>query len=137
MPRYGYQIAAGYGNTAGLINIETIIPTGDRAFFAPVAYNNYKPGIRKIRTDGLLYISGFGTSYWILPAATRPQIELLQDNYCAGGFNGKVTIRTRINRRVYANFRAILSLPDPDTMRRIFLGYDDLRLDFFRMVALP
>lgn len=134
--RYDYKIAAAYNNAAGLVNIETIVPSGDRAFFSPVAYSNYRPGVRKIRSDGMLYLAGFGTSFWIMPAATRKQIEYLMDTYCAGGYSGKVTIRTRINRVAYANYNAILSLPDPDAMKRIFKGFDDLRIDYTRMVAI-
>src|SRR6476659_6316171 len=110
--RYDYAIAASYNNAAGLTNLELIVPTGDRAFFSPVAYNNYKPGVRKIRSDGTLYLAGFAASFWILPAATRKHIEYIMDTYCAGGYSGKVTIKTRINRIAYANFNAILSLPD-------------------------
>jgi len=136
MARYSYKLAAAYNNAAGLANIESIVPTSDRAFFSPVVFNNYKPGVRKGRTDGLLYMAGWASSFWILPVVTRPQFAYLQTTYCAGGFSGKVTVATRINLVAYANYNAILTLPDPEQLQRHFKYYEDVRLDFTRMIPL-
>lgn len=136
-PRYDYQIAAGINNEAGLVNLETVTVVGDtKPFFAPVGYSSFKPGVRKIRSDGTLAITGFPSAYWIIPIVTRKQWEYVQDTYCNGGYSGKVTIRTRIGRAAYANYNAVLTLPDPDTLTRRFTVFEDVRLDFTRMLAL-
>jgi len=40
------QIASGYNNTGGLAAWESIVPTGDVAFFAPVIYGSFDVGDR-------------------------------------------------------------------------------------------
>lgn len=135
--RYDYKLAAGYNNAAGLTNLETITVSGDsRPFFSPVGYSNYRAGVRKIRSDGTVIFTGFPSAHWIIPAMTRKQWEYLSDQYCSGGFSGKVTVRTRVGRTSYSNFNAILVLPDPETLQRRFIAFEDVRLEFTRMIQL-
>ncbi len=140
MTRYDYKIASGYNNVAGLTNLEAITPTGDRSFFSPVAYSAFRGGVRHIRTDGSVILTGFPSAFWVFPALTRKQWEYLQDTYCggAGKFSGKVTIRTRVGgRSSYGNFNAIMILPDPAELTRRFTAFEDVRIDLTRLVAIP
>lgn len=135
-PRYDYQIAAGNNNAAGLVNIETIVPSGDVAFYPPEGYASYDPGIFRVRGNGLTTTAGFAATAWVWTRLTRAQFEYLQDTYCASGWSGLVTIRTRIGRRTYANYNAVLTLTKPkDSQMRRPIWYE-YRVDFSRMGVL-
>jgi hypothetical protein len=134
--KYAYKIAAGYNNAGSLVNIETIVPTGDSAFWPPEGYGGYRPGESVVRADGTEYVAGFASTVWHFKRLTRAQYSYLQSTYCGGGWSGKVTIATRIGATSYANYNAILWLPKPADANRTFIRWIDIDLRFTRMVAL-
>jgi hypothetical protein len=116
------KIAAGHNNAAGLTSIETITASGDsRPFVYPQAWPRFNPGQFKVRSDQSLYIRGKAATGWQFSFLTKNQYEYLRDTYCAGDFDGNVTIRTRAGRIAYANFNARMYLPKPSEV--------ELRLD--------
>lgn len=132
-PRYSYKIAVGYNNAAGFVNIELIVPSLDRAFFAPEGYNNFNRGQRVIRGDGLIARNGFPYCFWLFSAVTRKQVSYLRATY---GDSGPVTIATRPDEQAYQNYNAIIDLPDPDATQRHYMGTEDYKVNFFRLVAI-
>lgn len=136
MARYAYKIAAGYNNTGSLANIESIVPSGDRAFFPPEGFNNFNPGQANVRGDGLTTRNGFPYCFWVFSAMTRKQVAYLRTTYCGGGYSGLVTIATRPDTIAYVNYNAVITLPDPDATQRHFLGYEDYKVAFTRLVAI-
>ena len=136
MAFYTYKIAAGANNAAGLVNIEEITPSSDKAFFAPVAYSNYTPGQRKLRGSGTVYMSGFAFATWEFAVLTRKQFQYLQDTYCASGWSGEVTIATRVSREAYVNYSAVMILPDPASVSRSDTVFEKYPVSFTRLVAV-
>ena len=136
---FDYKIAAGNNNAAGLVNIGTITPSSGILFPEPVARPNYTPGVHKIRLDGLDYQAGYASHVWMMPFLDWRHYDHLRTTYCAGGYSGKVTIRTRYMLVSYANYNAILHLPPPDQIldKNVGWGYNNyIPLTFTRLVAL-
>ncbi|GIV50521.1 MAG: hypothetical protein KatS3mg038_1042 [Candidatus Kapaibacterium sp.] len=113
MPVYDYRIAAGHNvPLASLVNIETIVPAGDVAFYPPRAFGTYNAGNIRVRADGRLYFAGYPSIRWDFGLMTRAQFLYLQTTYCNGGYSGPVTIYTRLDRHdEYKRCNAIMVLP--------------------------
>ena len=133
-----YQIAANYNNADGLESFESLLPPGGgRYLLFPRARGGYTQGAIVVRGDGTNRYDGFPAQTMIVSAVTYAQAKLLQDDYCGGGYNGKVTIRTRLSpAHDYANYNAILTLPQPSEYDDQNGGIRDYTLTFTRMVAL-
>lgn len=120
MAIFEYQIAAGYNNAAGLVNIETIKPSSDFLYFwAPVSTDKYSPGIKRVRLDGVRARFGKASTAWPFDLMTFLQFKYIRDTYCNGGYSGKVTIRTRVGVNTYANFNAVLDMDEESLQRKI------------------
>lgn len=131
------KIAAGNNNAAGLVAIESITPSSDRPFYAPQSYGSYSPGEARVRADGTVTFSGFAAVEWRFSVLTLRQFAYLQDTYCAGGWSGLVTIRTRTDDpATYANYNAVMVLPTFDDVNRQFKAFRDVTVRFNRLVAL-
>lgn len=136
MAFYDYRIAAGFNNAVGLVNVEKIAIAGERGFIMQ-NYGHFNPGAFKVRGDGTLFLSGFGSTSWIFEAITKNQFRYLQETYCNNGYSGKVTIRTRTDDPdVYANYNAIMILPKLPDLRKVTSGFADNRVTFTRLVAI-
>lgn len=138
-PFYDYRIGAGYNVAlASLVNIETILPTNDRKFYAPMAYGLSAPGVRKGRLNGVGFRSGFSHVIWFFKVATRAQYEYLSTTYCSSGLSGQVTIYTTVGKSTYARYNAVIDLPAteeaPQAEFYAFIG--GLRVTFSHLVAL-
>lgn len=137
IPRYAYKLAAGYNNAAGLVNIESITPSGDKAFYPPQGVGAYDPGQFRIRGDGTVYVSGFAATEWLFSKITRAQVRYLQTTYCNSGWSGKVTVATKTdNINTYANFNAVMVLTKLPESQRNFTIYRDYVVRFTRMEAI-
>lgn len=105
------KIAAGYNNTGSLIAWESIVPTGDVAFFAPVIYGSFDVGDKKFRLNGTPKYVGFGQAKAGWGVLTQAQRYYLQTTYCAGGYFGEVTMKFRLeNPDSYVIANCILDL---------------------------
>ena len=132
-----YKLAAGHDNEAGLVSIEGYTPTGGTAFVSVNAYSRFDPGDFKIRGDGTVMASGFPSMAWVLDHVTRVQEQYLRDTYCAGGYSGKVTLRTDTEEEsTYANYNAVLVLPKHEDSERLGNVFRNYRLLFTRLEAL-
>lgn len=140
MPVYDYRIAAGHNvPLASLINIETIIPSGDVAFYPPRAWGNYSAGAVRIRTDGHVYLAGYPSVIWRFGLMTRRQFRYLQTTYCNGGYSGAVTIYTRLdNAAQYRRCNAIMVLPQLAELNSDpLIKFRDVEVKMTRLVILP
>lgn len=137
-PLYDYQIADGQNNAAGLVNIEAITPSGDRAFAAPQAFSSFNPGVLRVRADGLSYLAGFQSFTWLFSILTRAQWQYLQDNYSTSGnsYSGKVTVRSRNIDGTYTNYNTLINIPLLPDLDRQFTAYKQVRIEFTRAVSL-
>lgn len=139
MALYDYRIAATYNQALGsLVNVETIKPTGDRYFYAPMAYGFASPGVQKVRLNGVGYRAGFPYVIWYFKVATRAQYEYLSSTYCSSGYSGQVTIYTTLGKSTYARYNAVLILPSTAEQEggEFFAFRSGLRVTFSHLVAL-
>lgn len=139
MPFFSYLIAANYNVAlASLVNIETITPTNDRAFYPPMAYGYASPGVRKGRLNGLGFRAGFPRVVWFFKAATRGQYEYLSTTYCGGSLSGLVTIYTTVGKSTYARYNAVMDLPATEEAPggEFFAFTGGLRVTFTHLVAI-
>lgn len=130
-------IAAGYNNAVNLAAIEAITPPGDRPFFTPRAFGLFDPGQFRIRGDGTVYTAGYPTAQWLFSAITQAQVRYLMETYCANGYSGKVTIRTRTDDPdTYTNYNAVLLLPKLSESDKKFAKFRNYGMTFVRLVAI-
>ena len=109
-----YKLAAGHNNAAGLAVVEGVKPSGDiYAFTYPKSLGTGDPGQRETREDGLDYFAGYLYDEWHYAVMTRIQRNYLRTTYCASGYSGKVTVRTRVDAETYANYNAAIHIPTP------------------------
>lgn len=119
MPVGQYAIKAGYNQAlVDLVNIETIVPTGDIAFYTPTAYWDSEPGAKRVKLTGLGYYAGFAYVEWLLEVLTQKQRDYAMSTWCSGGLEGFVTIYTRLGGMSYARYNAVLSVLPTKQMRR-------------------
>lgn len=138
MALYNYQIATGYNNAAGLVNIENITPSGSRAFDAPDGLSKYRPGGQAIiRGNGTITWTGYPSTEWEWSLITLQQVRYLMTTYCASGYSGLVTIKTQTdNIEVYANFNAVMTLTPLPEFPLLYPEIAPYKVRFTRMVAL-
>jgi hypothetical protein len=107
-----YKIAVGWDNVAGLTTLEGLTVTDDiQPFIYPKGVKQFDAGIRKTRADGTDYFVGWGSTRWVFGVLTWRQWAYIKQTFCAGGYSGNVTVRTRTSGLTYANFNAVLKLP--------------------------
>ena len=147
MPYYEqYQLAAGNNNAAGLSPIETIL-AGYEAISVglpsvpPQAWGTFqKSNNIAIRGNGRALFRGFPFSTWPFGFISFTQIEGLRTNYCGGGYDGFVTVRTRTDTHAtYANFNAVMTLPQLGSIPQSSYRHNGIisyTITFTRMVAL-
>jgi hypothetical protein len=136
---YGYQLAAGWNGAGSLVDIQSIIPTGDRRFVAPQGYSGFDEGVLRVRLDKQRYLTGHTSFPWLFDVLTVAQYRYLMATYTTGGnsYSGKVTARTRIpSSGAFANYNAILYLPKLPELTRKYLSYRDVVIQFVDAVAL-
>ncbi|MHC4558867.1 MAG: hypothetical protein ACYS80_16365 [Planctomycetota bacterium] len=113
-----YQIASGYNNAAGLVLI-TSLTDGTNTFVEPTGLFTQRRGRREVRGNGIVGRSGFQSSQLISDMLVS-QYWYLVDNY-----EGFVTVKIPVGSTTWANYNAILSLPDPAEMEQVsFAGSD-------------
>lgn len=136
-----YKLASGYNNAGSLVTVESIKPSGDiYAFTYPKSLGSGLIGLREMREDGLDYFRGFLYDEWNYTVMTRLQRLYLMNTFLAGNYSGKVTVRTRIDAETYANYNAVMHIPQPGEMgvnaQRQKKWRGGVTISFTRMVAL-
>ena len=69
----------------------------------------------------------------------QPSFKLsnyLKTTYCAGGYTGPITVRTKYNTVAVANYNAILIIPPENALISVGWGYKPVTLTLSRLVAL-
>lgn len=136
MALYDYRIAAGWNVALGsLTNIETIVPSGSRRFFAPVAQPLFDPGIEKNPGDGSVSFSGYPEVTWLFDAMHNLQYFYLRDTVLSGLYRGKVTIYTRLATTTYSRKNAWMNLPKPNELQPRPDGFTNVSIRMLRLVT--
>lgn len=102
------KIAAGYNNVAGLTLISSL-SAGGVSFLEPYEYpdDSYERGQPRVMTNGVRRFEGYPVRRWVSGVLWLAQYELLRATY-----EGPVTVRTRLFGATYANYNAVLRLPE-------------------------
>jgi len=132
-----YRIASGSNIALGsLVNIESITATGDtRKFYSPKSIGFYNPGERRTTLAGRDYFAGYANTKWVFDVMTRNQLAYLRTTYCAGGWDGLVTIYTATDSGTYLRYNAVMRLQKPaDNGQGEFFAYKRFELSMTRMV---
>jgi hypothetical protein len=132
------QIAAGFNNAAGLESIAGIVAAGDtRPFVAPRAWFNFSPGQQKIRLNQRLYFRGTLNAAWIFRFMTKNQWDHFSVTWCTSGYDGEVTIRTRLrDPNSFSNANAIVYLPPPADTIPLLGKINDIRISIVDIEVL-
>lgn len=131
-----HALAAGHDNIAGLTLIGAIVPSSDIHFPEPSgAQHGYKPGLLRIRLDGKAHEVGFNSETWLMSHLTFPQYKYLKTTYCAGGYRGFVTVKTRWQQNSYDEYNATIIIPQEDTLSKTYQGYENVPITFQDLVA--
>lgn len=102
-----YQLAAGNDNDGGLTLLTSITDANGIAFVMPRGLPGRLRGERRIRLDSTDGRIGFSSTQWEFSAITVAQYSLL-----LGTYEGLVTIRIALSGTTFANYNAVLSMPD-------------------------
>ena len=134
-----YQIAAGNNNAAGLVSVETLIaPTASKHIVAPTVRGGFTPGQNYVRGNGLLGTNGFARVNWLHSLMHYENDVFWRLTYCAAGFSGLVTVRTRLfPTGAFAVYNAVLTVLHPTERDEDGFGRIDPYISVLtRMVAL-
>ena len=107
-----------------------------------MSYGEYDPGVMKLRGNGRLYLSGYGSTAWAWTGnpggrLTPKQNEYLSDTYCGGSLDGTVTIYTQTDvKGTYARYNAVMTLPKLPEAGRNFNNLQSYTVRFTRLVGL-
>jgi len=105
------QIAAGHDNAGGLALVNTLVDADGVYLLNPInSLKKQTRGLRVTRCNGTTARQGFASVYWESPVLLA-QYEYLKDNY-----EGLVTIKTAYHSKTFANYNAVLTLPDFNEM---------------------
>ena len=136
-----YKLASGYNNAGGLVSF-TSITDGTNTLVEPHGLPFANRGRRETRTNGLVTRTGF-------PRVTlRSDLLYTQWLYIINNYEGFVTVRLPYNSTTWANFNAVLTMPDPEEMDYVVFaggfdqhnfygpGFRDVAWAFTRLVSL-
>ncbi len=130
----GYKLAAGF-NVAlvNLVDITTIVPSGDEAFADPKVLPLYTDGIVKIRGDGLVTTQGYAAQPWYWTRLTYKQYYYLRTTYCSNGLSGPVTVLVNVGgNTTLTRMNAIMVLNTPKDLKSEF-RFQDVMATFTRL----
>lgn len=131
------QIAAGNNNTGGLVAWESITPTSDKPFLAPVLFGKLVGGETAIRADGSVYKRGYPVVFGEFGAITQAQVFYLYNTFCGGGYSGPITAKLRLlDPNTYVSINATLVLPDLNSQKKVGLGYQNFKFQYARVVLI-
>lgn len=137
MPAFtSYSLAAAWNNAAGLVVVGLITPSSHIPFFEPVVRPSWNPGITRIRLDALTYQAGYDSQEWLFQFMTFAHYAYFRTTYCAGGYSGKVTIRTRYQTNAYFNANAIAVLPPATELASTGQGYQGVTVVMRKIIPL-
>ncbi len=136
-----YQIASGHNN-AGSLTAITSLSVSSIAFTEPHGLPFSNRGNRITLSNGAPSRVGRPRMYWV------SDMLVAQYWYLVNNYEGLVTIRTPYGGTTWANYNAILTLPDPDEMQSVVFagsshdpdfkgaGFTGVRWTYTQMVAL-
>jgi hypothetical protein len=117
-PTYMYpnsKVAPGRNNTGGLVAWESLIPSGDQRFFAPIIYGHYSPGLKAYDLTRLPFFRGFPEVLsGEFSLITQAQVWYIKNTLLSGSYGAWVTMELRTEDP--SNYVYINTIFDLETM---------------------
>ncbi len=128
--QYGFKIASGLNNAAGLVNVENLIADG-RYFYPPVLDGDFI--LRQPRANGIPFERGYQAFTW-KSDIWRAQYSYLFNTLLGGNLQGYVTFNTLriMNDSTYSVWQGVLTLPDFSGFTRNYKAYTGVPWAFTR-----
>jgi hypothetical protein len=118
------KIVAGYNNADNLVAWESIIPTGDQAFFSPVVFATFDPGQEHTNTDGTPYFGGYAKAEPGWTALTQAQAYYIFHTICGDKYWAYATVQFREfdpdTWHIYNSLIRLKKLPEQKKVNRAF-----------------
>jgi hypothetical protein len=109
-----YQIAAGNNNAGGLTPVNQLVDSNSINFVMPRGLPFRVRGLVRVRLDGTTGRVGFNSTQWISSVMTVDQLSTIYSTY-----EGLVTIRIALTSTAFANYNAVLRMPDESELEYI------------------
>jgi hypothetical protein len=123
-----YALAPTHNNVDNLDPIDDIRVSGRPLKSSVQGLGDFIPGLDRQTLDSLHEDMGTASWKWISATMTPAELKYLMDTYLNGQRSGRVTVCTRKNTGVYANFNAGLTFPQ--TLRNVLGYYEDVEWVF-------
>src|SRR6185369_3410400 len=129
------KIATGYNNTAGLAPWESLRPTGDERFFAPIVYGTLDPGQEHDNTDGTPYFSGYGKVAPGWSALTQAQAYYIFHTICGDRYWAYATAQFRAwNPDSWEIYNTLIRLKKLSDQKKRSMAFEGFGLFYTRLV---
>ena len=102
-----YQLAAGHDNAGGLTPVDEIADSNGVTLVMPRGLPFRGRGQVRTRLDGTTGRIGFNSTQWLSGVMTVDQLSTIYSTY-----EGLVTIRIALTLTTFANYNAVLRMPD-------------------------
>jgi hypothetical protein len=141
MSNYMYpnsKISPGYNNVGALVAWESLYPSGDQRFFAPIIYGRLNPGQKVYDLDGMPFFRGYAAVLnGEFSVITQAQLYYLKTTYLGGSYGGQVTMAIRMeNWATYVNVNAIFDLSTMDTMKKTSQAWAHYTFNLRKVITL-
>jgi hypothetical protein len=111
-----YQLAPGWDNAAGFVEMISII-TDARRLAHVTSLGTYETARENDTLDGDVHDDGYDQFTWTFEWMTPEEVEYIQDTFLDGNRHGKVTVETRVNANAWIQVNARLRLPKTYPLR--------------------
>ena len=118
-----YQLAANNNNAAGL-TLVTAITDGTHTFAEPLGLSRISRGQRMTLANGTVSRRGSPRLQW------QSSMTVKQYWHLVNTYEGPVTIRTPYGGITWANYNAVLTLPDPEDLNYVVFAASDHAASF-------
>jgi hypothetical protein len=131
------KIAAGYNNTGGLAAWESLTPSGDIPFIAPVVFGSFLFGQEHTNTDGTFFYGGYSSSKPLFGYVTQRQGFYIYNTILSGNWSGPVTAEMRtVDPDTYNIYNCILKVEQYQSQTKKGRAFEGFKLSYTRLVFI-
>jgi hypothetical protein len=111
-----YAIAAGHNVAQDMLTRFESLAAGGLYFVLVKGRGSFLQGERKIDGQDGDYFEGYSVTTWTLDVLTYAQLDYLRSTFCAGGWDGDVTIYTTLGGVAFYRRNARMKLEMPNNV---------------------
>lgn len=128
------KVAPGYDNSVGLVAWESIRPTGDIPFIAPVVFGSFLLGQEHTTTIGTFYYGGYPSAKPFFGYVTENQAYYVYHTILGDNWSGPATVEFRvINPSVYSIYNTILKIEQLPNQQRKGRAWGQFKISYNRL----